>query len=202
MLAHEKRFLKIFFKIKNFSQFSQPYLFCFGQLLISELESDYDMRKWWSLPDSFGAPPSNHLEGGDVDGQPDSSGKEEVRRDPDDSSHNADQRSARQALSSSFFFEGVQHPESVAVARRQRFEGGGEEGLEGGLTLVWELPPPPPNLLRPPSKCSEGDNMMRRGQSRVEEMNASPSKCLEGDKGPLSLYPCSLMCCRSYLDPT
>ena len=60
------------------------------------------------------------MEGDNVDGQPDGFHEEEVRRNADGSSDNADQRSARQGSSSSGECEAT-----------KGLEGGGGEGLEG-----------------------------------------------------------------------
>ena len=70
--------------------------------------------------------PSIRLEVDDIDGQPDGCRKEEVRCNPDDTSHNADRRSAHQASLSSFLIEGVQHQVRARqgkVWRRQAWRG-------------------------------------------------------------------------------
>ena len=83
-------------------------------------------------------PPSKRVVGDDINGLPDGCCKDEVRRNTDDSSHNADQRSACQDSLSSFFFEGVR--DSVSA-------GGGQldaETAKGSRRRTH----PPPNVWR------------------------------------------------------
>ncbi len=106
------------------------------------------------------SPPNNSFDC-DVVGHPDGSGKEDVHWDPEVSSLNANWRSTTGFAVLLLLWRSMstvpgECDEATKVWR------GGKEGLEGSVN---KESPPLPNLLHPPSKRSEGDSMMQRGQT-------------------------------------